>query len=387
MPDNFKFLPDHSTNPDHSPLRRHTPTPHPDSFIDDYSHARPGIWPLPDKLHVMTVLSNPPRFRSRYNLYREYSKRVLDSSAILHTCEIAFGQRHFEITDPNNPHHLQLRTSHELWHKENGLNLLIANARRLYPEMRYVAWIDADIQFARPDFAQETLHQLQHFDFVQMFSHAQNLGPEGQPIDEKTTPGFMWSYANDRPNPHDAPDGWDWATQFQTSSADGVSPMCYYSMLPEQAGPISWKFTHPGFCWAARVDALDKVGGLIDFGILGSGDYHMACALVGHVEYSLAREMPERYKYLCYQWQERAEKHIRRNVGYVPGLVNHGWHGRRAARLYDKRWKFLKVSGFDPDLDLKKDSQGLWQLTDRSYQLRDGLRDYARLRNEDSIDL
>ena len=170
MADPFKFLPDHSTNPDHSPLRRHTPTPHPDSFIDDYSHAKPGIWPLPDKLHVMTVLSNPPRFRSRYNLYREYAKRVLDSSAILHTCEIAFGQRHFEITDPGNPHHLQLRTKHELWHKENGLNLLIANARRLYPEMRYVAWIDADIQFARPDFAQETLHQLQHYDFVQMKS-------------------------------------------------------------------------------------------------------------------------------------------------------------------------------------------------------------------------
>lgn len=394
MPDNFKFLPDHSTNPDHSPLRRHTPTPHPDTFIDDYSHARPGIWPLPDKLHVMTVLSNPPRFRSRYNLYREYAKRVLDSSAILHTCEIAFGQRHFEITDPNNPHHLQLRTSHEIWHKENALNILIQHARRLYPDMRYVAWIDADILFARPDWAQETLHQLQHFKVVQMFSHAQDLGPNSEPYDG-IRPGFMWSYLNERPNPHDMPEGWDWATSGHSVS-DGVGPMdCYYPPARAALGKISWRFTHPGFAWAARLSALDDLsvgayGPLVDWAILGSGDYHMATALVGHVEYSLSPQMPGRYRQLCWEWQREAEKHIRRNVGCVPGVVNHGWHGKRAARLYDKRWKFLAVSRFNPDQDLKRDTQGIWQLNDRgadSITLRDGLRAYARLRNEDSSDV
>lgn len=394
MPDNFKFLPDHSTNPDHSPLRRHTPTPHPDTFIDDYSHARPGIWPLPDKLHVMTVLSNPPRFRSRYNLYREYAKRVLDSSAILHTCEIAFGQRHFEITDPSNPHHLQLRTSHEIWHKENALNVLLQHARRLYPDMRYVAWVDADIHFARPDWAQETLHQLQHYEIVQMFSHAQDLGPNSEPY-EGNRPGFMWSYLNERPNPHDMPEGWDWATSGHSVS-DGVAPAsCYYPPAAGAPGRISWRFTHPGFAWAARLSALDKLavgpyGPLVDWAILGSGDYHMATALVGHVEYSLSKQMPGRYRELCWKWQEKSEKYIRRNVGCVPGIVNHGWHGKRAARLYDKRWKFLAVSRFNPDLDLKRDTQGLWQLEDRGYDsitLRDGLRAYARLRDEDNPSL
>lgn len=372
---------------------RFIPTPNPNNWIDDESHAKPGIWPFPDKLHVMTVLSNPPRFRARYELYRAYAKRVLDASAILHTCEIAFGGRHFEITEPGNHHHLQLRTSHEIWHKENALNVLIQHARRLYPEMKYVAWIDADIQFARPDWAQETLQQLQHYDIVQMFSHAQDIGPNGEPYGN-LRPGFMWSYQNERPSPHDMPEGWDWATTV-TSVADGVSPLCYYYPTETTSARISWRFTHPGFAWAARVSALDKVsvagyGPLIEWGILGSGDYHMATALVGHVEYSLANQMPDRYKALCYQWQDRAEKYIRRNVGSVPGIVHHGWHGKRAARLYDKRWKFLKVSGFDPDLDLKRDTQGLWQLEDRnerSITLRDGLRAYARLRNEDSIDV
>lgn len=393
MPDS-RFLPDSQSNDDHSPLRRFTPTPHPESFIDDYSHARPGIWPLPDKLHVMTVLSNPPRFRSRYNLYREYAKRVHDSSAILHTCEIAFGQRHFEITDPRNPHHLQLRTHTEVWHKENALNVLIQHARRLYPDMKYVAWIDADIHFARPDWAQETLHQLQHYHWLQMFSHAQDLGPNGEPYGA-VHPGFMWSYQNERPTPHDMPEGWDWATNGHTVS-DGVAPAdCYYPTPPSPTGPISWRFTHPGFAWAARLNALDAVAGagygpLLDWAILGSADYHMATALVGHVEFSLANQMPGRYKELCWQWQGKAEKHIRRNVGCVSGMIFHGWHGKRAARLYDKRWKFLSVAKFNPDLDLKRDTQGLWQLEDRgpeSIVLRDGLRAYARLRNEDSIDI
>lgn len=379
MPDHSRFRPDADTNPGHSPLRRHTPTPHPDTFIEDYSHVKPGIWPFPDKLHVMVVMVNPPRFRARYELLRAMTKRVNDASAILHVCEVAFGGRHFEVTDPNNPHHLQLRTTSEIWLKENAINLLIAHARKLYPDMKYVAWIDADISFARADWAQETLHQLQHHDFVQMFSHAQNLGPDSEPIGE-IQPSFLYSFSRDRPNPHDMTEGWDWVA----SLSDGCQPFCYY--YPAEKPKSAWRFVHPGFCWAARVSALDAVGGLWPYGLIGSGDYVMATALIGRVDLSLAPEMPERYKYLAWQWQERAEKYIRRNVGYVPGLVNHGWHGKRAARLYDKRWKFLKVSGFDPDLDLKLDTQGLWQLTDRSIMLRDGLRDYGKLRNEDSID-
>lgn len=62
---------------------------------------------------------------------------------------------------------LQLRTSHEIWLKENSLNLGFA---RLPPDWKYAAWIDADVTFARPDWACETVHQLQHNPVVQMWS-------------------------------------------------------------------------------------------------------------------------------------------------------------------------------------------------------------------------
>jgi hypothetical protein len=61
-------------------------------------------------------------------------------------------------------------------------------------------------------------------------------------------------------------------------------------------------------------------------------------------------------------------------------------HGSTINRAYNQRWKLLGRTGFDPDLDLKRDWQGLWQLTDHNPELRDGLRAYARLRDEDSPD-
>ena len=151
-----------------------------------------------------------------------------------------------------------------------------------------------------------------------------------------------------------------------------------------QRGPaIYW---HPGFAWAIRRTAFDHLGGLIDWAILGSGDYHMARCLIGEGESSIHPGINDTYANMIRRWQDRAEKHIRRNVGYVPGLILHHWHGRKRDRRYWNRWKILVDNGYDPFLDLKMDSQGLWQLTDRSHQLRDEIRGYFSTRHEDSID-
>jgi hypothetical protein len=314
---------------------------------------------LPERLHVVTMLENPLRWRSRYWNYWMFERECEAAGAILYTVEVAFGGRHFEVTEAGNPRHLQLRTTSEIWHKENALNLLM---QRLPAEAKYVAWIDADVKFSRPDWAQETLQLLQHYDVVQMFSHAQDVGADYEPL--TTTPGFLYKWVTDRPAPHDP--------TFMQPKAYG-----YYSVE-------SGQFWHPGFAWAARRSALESVGMLIDFAVLGSGDWHMAAALVGQVERSLTAGYSPMYVRLCQQWQERAEKFIRRNVGYLPGLMNHLFHGAKKNRSYDQRWRLLAQAGYDPQLDLKRDSQGLYRLTERSTMLRDGIRQYGRMRNEDA---
>jgi hypothetical protein len=88
-----------------------------------------------------------------------------------------------------------------------------------------------------------------------------------------------------------------------------------------------------------------------------------------------------------YEWQARAEKYIKRDVGMMDGLLYHYWHGRKADRGYMTRPQILVKHQFNPALDLKRDWQGVWALTDRNIDLRDDIRAYFAARNEDSIDL
>ena len=309
------------------------------------------IQPVDAPLYVIAPISNPSRYRSRYALYRNFEKYITDAGAVLYTVEAAYGERDFEITDPANPRHIRLRTNHEVWHKENLINIGVS---RLPPDWKYVAWIDADVQFARPDIVAETIHQLQHFSVVQMFAQATDLGPSHQPL--RSFQGFV--------------------AQWQRGTIRGGAE--HYS---------EW---HPGYAWACRRDAWDHLGGLIDFAIVGSADRYMACGLIGEIAKSLSpaivRSCPTYAKW-CVEWQARAETNIQHNIGFVDGLLLHYFHGAKKNRGYMNRSAILWKNRFDPACDIKRDWQGLWQLSDRKIQLRDGLRAYFRSRDEDSIEV
>ncbi len=300
-------------------------------------------------LYVVTCISNPVRYHSRYDLYRKFERHMMNTEGVeLYTTELAFGHRPFEITDANNPHNIQVRSFFELWHKENMLNLAI---QRLPADWEYVAWIDADILFNRPNWAEETIQQLQHYHFVQLFSHAQDLSPMHEPIG-KVQNGFVYDWYQ---NPH----------------------------AVQKGGYAS--FSHPGYAWAARREALDACGGLIDLGILGSGDRHMACAMIGKAEYSFNNGVHPNYKDMVLEWQKRCEKYVRRDIGYVSGLISHSWHGSKTNRGYKDRWKILVEHQYDPYKDTYRDTQGLLQLDDDKIALRDDIRRYFRGRHEDDI--
>jgi hypothetical protein len=377
VPDPFKFLPKHETNPEHSPLRPHVPTPHPDEFIDHPSHAKPGIWAFPDKLHVCTAIINPQRFRSRYELYRGFERRVDTSSAILHTVEVAFGGRHFEVTEPANPHHLQLRQHYqEYWAKEAALNLLIANVTRLYPNAKYFAWWDADIQFSRPDIAQETIHQLQHYHIVQCFSMCMDLNIDHEVLgfDDggETLPSMIHQHI-------EAGLYGSLAAYRAALQKQGCDPYPYgRAGIDRRLHP-----GHAGYAWAATRYALDTLGGLIDWSVCGANDHHMARAFIGDILGSVHKDAPAPFKESLRIWGERAEI-LKPKIGYVPGLVTHFWHGPKTGRRYLDRWQILNNNNFNPALDLKRDAQGLYQLTGRNKKLVADLMAYFRQRNEDA---
>lgn len=299
-------------------------------------------------LYVITAVFNPWRYKSRARLYRDFEKYVNQAGAKLYTIEAAFGDREFEVTEPNDPTDIRVRTSQELWHKERMLNLAI---NRLPADWRYVAWIDADITFSRPDWAYETVQRLQHFKIIQMFSHAVDTGPNHEHL--KTHTGMMYAYSEGMMN----------------------------------IGSPRYESLHPGFAWAARRDAIHDLGGLLDFAVLGSADRHMALSFIDKVECSYPHGLGTGYIEQLQLYQDRCKKHIRKNVGHLPGTISHYWHGKKVDRRYQDRWKILVKHQFDPEFDLKPDEQGLWQYTGNKPELEYDIRRYFMARNEDSIDM
>lgn len=309
------------------------------------------------KLHVIAVISNPLRWQSRLRLFKEFEARMLKSPNVeLHVVELAFGNRKFVATDKHNQNHTQLRTYDEWWHKENLINIGISKLPRNW---KYVAWIDADVEFLNKNFARECIAQLQHYQVIQMFSHALDLGPGMENV--QTHNGFVWSYLTGKPRPKK---GYPYA---------------------------HW---HSGYAWAARREAIDYLGGLYDVSF-GSGDHLMAWALLNDGVRHLNGQSPGYIESLA-DWQRRAEKFIKRDIGFMNGTILHHWHGRKVDRQYTSRYLTLKKYQFDPYTDLKKDWQGVYTLDigadpknddTRLIEFRDEIRKYFRHRWEDSTDL
>lgn len=303
------------------------------------------------------MIENPLKWQSRIRNYHNFAIQFGGVDNILHTAEIAFGDRDFEITQDDNPYQLQLRTDCEIWHQRNAYNLLI---QRMPPEVEYVAWVDADVHFCNPNWASDTIEQLKHYDIVQMFSHAQNLDAKFRPIGV-VRPSYFYQYVEEG----EIYGG----LHFWGSSKNKIPPE---------------KNAHPGLAWAAKKSVLSKLGMLIDWTIVGSADFHMAAALLGELETEVDKHgYHEAYVNKCRVWQDRAVNVVKQNIGYVPGLVCHYWHGGVKNRQYDKYQEILVKHQYNPETDITKDWQGLNVLTGANPALRDEIRKYIRSRNED----
>ena len=331
----------------------------------------PTLFQRPDKiekpLYVLTTVFNSVRFRSRWKIYEAFARSCEDTGAILYTCEVAFGEREFAVTKADNPRHLQLRTAHELFYKENTQNLL---AQRLPIDFSYVACVDADIAFMRRDWADETIHQLQHFPVVQMFSQIHNLDSNH----ELMSGGQSFATT--------------WKKQELQKFEKMMDPRRFGYPYPYLGPGVKYPGP-PGGAFAYRREAWDGLGGLLDCCILGSGDLYMAFGLIGLADKLPWKRFHPAYPQKITSWMERAkttqwqERPLVGNVGVVPGLAMHYWHGAWQGRQYNTRNNILIRNQFNPLVDLKRDWQGLYQLTSHNPQLRRDIQKYFSDRNED----
>ena len=305
--------------------------------------------PIEDKLNVIVVISNPCLFARRYILMKQFVDRIekYDSSSVnLFIVELAYKDQKFMITDQKNPNHLQLRTEVPLWHKENMINIAV---HKLLPKnYKAFAWIDADLEFESSTWAQDTLKILNGTkDIVQIFSHAADLDH-----DEKTMRIFNSA-------------GYQYTKQL---------PFC----------GIGDNFWHPGFAWAITRKAYEKIGGLYEVGILGSGDNIMMFSLLANGLKAINKESTTGYKQSITEYEQKI-KTLR--FGYVPGLIRHYFHGTKANRQYTERWQILIKHEYDPLTDIMYDDQTGLIIPNPlhfSEELKDDILNYFQERLEDA---
>jgi hypothetical protein len=326
-----------------------------------------------DLLHVVLVYSNPRRFASRIRLIIETVHFMLNSGVRLTLVEHAFGERPFQFDraspDMRDVNLVQVRggANQELWIKEA---LIKCGVRTLPHDWKYLAWIDGDCKFVRPDWAKEAVHMLQHHRVGQPWSHSVDLGPNGEVMRNE--------WGNDADRSFSAA----WMAGDVSVSAEDYGQQPSRAMLKNPNKKDARQ--HYGYAWVIRREAWDGIGGLPDWMVTGSADFHAALAFAGKLAKSEAYTSPGATRRLR-EFAARCHEHIRQDIGVVPGTLLHGFHGQKSLRYYLTRKEVLEESKFDPDKDLTWDWQGIPSLNGDNRLLRDGLRRMLIIRNEDDI--
>jgi hypothetical protein len=349
-------------------------------------------WSNDALLHVAVAYTNPFRWRTRRETMNKLRDHLAHQANVqLYVGELAFGDRPWEVTSPDNPLDLQLRTTHEGFFKENIQSVIV---QRLFPpNWKYGMTCDADFHIVTVGWALETIHQLQHYDWLQPFSSYLDVtgGVYGQAnAPYRVNSSFLFNYINN---------GYRVSKEYHNGivGPDGKFNKHHHhhhhhhhyeeAMLPGEPSHIEGEFLRgvgaTGGAYAFRRSAYEAVGGMLDRCILGHGDWYMAYQLVGQEPPDIhSQKYAPAYKDYVLAWGEKA-KRIKRNVGYVDAMAMHMFHGSKTRRGYSSRDVILAKNKFDPYRDLHPDYQGIWQFDPEKWELRDDLRRYFISRGED----
>lgn len=281
-------------------------------------------------LAAVTCHFNPIDYE---NIVRNYWKFRTDLQCDdLFTIELSFNGK-FEISDSI---HIEAKPEQIMWQKERLLNIAIEQLPAKYDK---VAWIDADILFLNPEWVKLTEEKLEKHPLVQMFEYGNDT--DSNLNITKRTPGIIKAGIN----------------------------------------PTELK---PGYAWAARREVLEKVP-LLDTHIMGGGDTMMFYAAMGIFNtFMLTRTNIEwRQSYL--RWAAKFYQAIHANIGYVEGDVTHLYHGTYADRQYIERWMILSKNRYNPEEDIRLNSNKIWEWASDKPDLHEDVAKYFADRKEDEI--
>lgn len=271
-----------------------------------------------DKLYVIICVFSPFGKDERTKLAQDFVNRIEKCKEDGHPIQLCVvellypNQKKF-LNIKDKEYHLQIKYNHEiyLFNKENLINVGI---QKLLPmDWKYVAWIDADVEFLDKWWVEKTIHlfKTQNLDVVQLYAICRFLNEKNIPSN------YFYSSLNVLSN----------------------------SILLKQK-----KYRHPGFAWACSRNAYEKMGGLFEYAIVGGGDMIMECCWTNRLHLLEKRYEPlQSFVSSIKEFQEKV-KHFQ--LGYLNVIIQHYYHGERKNRMYVDRNTILINNEYNPKNDL-----------------------------------
>jgi len=290
------------------------------------------------ELAIVTTHFNSQKYKLPVQNYTTWFESLDDLQKNLITIELSFDGE-FEI-ESENQIRIHGSKKNKVWQKEALFNHAV---RQLPKHIKYVAWIDHDLIFENKDYINQALSMLaENYDVVQLFDTFRQITKTG---------GFGL-----RRN------GTVAATQI------GLT----------EDGPVA-----PGGAWMARRNYLEAIGGLYCYDPVGGAD-QLACeAWLGVPPKSLQKHT-EPVRRFALKWRQQAIEKMQGECGFVPGLINHLYHGTRENRQYYDRTLILSKHSFDPAIDVKLNYSGLLEWATNKPELHQETEEYFASRCEDS---
>ena len=319
-------------------------------------------------LWLITSYFNPLGWRSRRENY-DIFRRHLDARLL--TVSWSPDGNH-ELEEGDADILIRVDGGDLMWQKERLINIGLTH---LPDDCDLVGWVDCDILFRDPLWQQQATELLRDHEVIQLYGAVEYL-KAGSPIDagfrsSVRRPSMLqaWKSAED-------PDRFlreDLTLREALTTVGPYSPMSIDSS--------------PGFAWAARRSWLESLGGLPDRTIIGSGDLHVAYALLGCWEpfaaFMQRRGLSRYFSAELWRWAERARSTLAR-AGCLSGEILHLHHGELVHRSYLKRQFALLSTGFLPDEHLELDKSGVWRFNALTpLETRELMANYFASRRED----
>lgn len=337
-------------------------------------------------LWIITTHYNPAGYVNRRNNYRRFAQPILAAGINLLTVECAFGDDPFELAP--SPQVIQVRGVNVMWMKERLLNLAIEH---LPAQAAKVAWVDADLLFTNPAWAQQTSNLLEQWPIVQPFQQVVQLAEDPNAAAVHNSFGFAYQYQMRRRlvSGGHGTYGYAWAARRDLVERHGI-----YDAAIANSGDLLWVYAACGRLNARPVRVITgatergpgpafsralsaRLERLLPVRWWGGWQVRRAAARLQQT----ARREPALAHYQA--WATRWYAAVRGRMGYTPGAALHLWHGAQANRSFGRINHSLHRWRFDPVTDLRLNAQGVWEWASTKAELQRELAEYFYSRRED----